>query len=78
MTLARPWACLTCDFVGCPPAGSKGECLATHFADSTRCEFGELLVVVDGDGLRGWRTMTPARWRRTQERLSREAPANGP
>ncbi|GMK59308.1 hypothetical protein CspeluHIS016_0703230 [Cutaneotrichosporon spelunceum] len=42
--LSQPWACLTCDFVGCAPlhastSRTARDCLPSHFANSTRCEF---------------------------------------
>lgn len=44
--LSQPWACLTCEFVGCAPlhastSRASRDCLPSHFANSTRCEFGE-------------------------------------
>ncbi|KAL1406081.1 hypothetical protein Q8F55_007764 [Vanrija albida] len=43
--LARPWACLTCNFIGCAPVHASSsrsvhrDCMPNHFAQSTRCEF---------------------------------------
>jgi hypothetical protein len=54
-TLSRPWACLTCPFVGClslyPSSSSRksSNCAVKHMSDSNGdCKFGESAFLFDG------------------------------
>lgn len=44
---ARPWACLTCSFVGCfslsASSSSTKHCLQEHISSNSECKFGESL-----------------------------------